>query len=55
MGKTYRRARTINKVRKSRAVERIQKRENRILSYDEMLEFIDCCNKAKVERDCGAV
>lgn len=45
MGKTYRRARTVNKVRKSRAVERTQKEAARILSNEEMLEFIDCCRE----------
>lgn len=51
MSKTYRRARTINKARKSRAVERIERCENRIMSQDELMEFIDCCNKAKAERN----
>lgn len=51
MGKTYRNQRTTNKARKSRAVERVTKKAQRVLSYEEMLEFIECLNEAKAERN----
>jgi urease gamma subunit len=54
MSRTYKRPRTINKARKSRAVERVQKETRRILSHDEMMEFIECLNEAMVERDADS-
>lgn len=54
MSRTYKKPRTINKARKSRAVERVQKEAKRSLSYEEMMEFIECLNEAKVERDANS-
>lgn len=54
MSKTYKRERTKNKARQTRAVERAKKVCDRILNGDEveeMLEFIECCHRAKAERD----
>lgn len=60
MSRTYKKPRTINKARKSRAIERVQKEAKRSLSYEEMMEFIcrlpiaECLNEAKVERDADS-
>ena len=51
MGRTYRKERTINKARKSRSVERVTKKAQRVLSYEEMMEFIECLHEAQAERD----
>ena len=54
MGKTYRKPRTTNKVRKSRAIERVTKKAQRELSYEEMIEFIDCLREAERARGVTA-
>lgn len=54
MGRTYKKERTVNKARKSRAVERTRKETGRVLGYQEMLDFIDCCHAARGGRACNA-